>query len=230
MFQPPSPPDYRMTSDLLRIPVGGERIVARYQHVEHPRATVIFAHGNGRDIGDVLGATDQLIALDLDVISFDYRGYGHSGGESSESNAYEDIDAVYRYVTSTGHVDAHDVLVLGHSLGGGPAAWLAQHEPVRGLLLASTFTSAYEVAIPSWIVPFDAFETADRLPDVRVPVVIVHGTNDEIVDVENADRLFAEANEPKRKVLIAGGGHDGIFEHAGSRLGDIVDWLLDQTT
>lgn len=226
MFQAPKPADYDMNPQLLRLPVDDHTIVVQHRTVEAPRATVLFAHGNGRDLGDLFVATDALVAAGFDVVSFDYAGYGHSTGEASEEATYADIAAVYRYVVDELDVEPEDVVAVGHSLGGGPAAWLARHRPTRGLVLASTFTSATNVVLPSWLLPFDSYETVDVLPRIDVPVVILHGSDDSIIDVDNAHDLFDAANEPRRKVIVDGAGHDAIYHEGAPDLVDAVDWVL----
>lgn len=220
-FLPPSPTYAANAPGLVTLRAGDGRIVARVRHADPadpadpasgrpaPRGTVIFAHGNAMDMGDLDSNTAPFRAAGFDVVTFDYRGYGRSTGAASVEHTYEDIDAVYRYVVDDLDVDPADVLVVGQSIGGGSAAWLAEHRPVGGLLLWSSMSSLVAAtAIPTWVVPFDVYETAERLPHLDVPVAIVHGDADEIVPVRNGRTNFAAAHDPKRLLVVPGAGHD----------------------
>lgn len=227
MFKPPTPAGYSMTPALVRLPIGDDSIVARYRHTTAgpARATVLFAHGNGGDLGGTSALEDRLLALQMDVLAFDYRGFGLSSGSPSEDSSYEDIDRAYRFLVNTQHVDPRSIVVLGHSLGGGPAAWLAEHRTVRSLMLVSTFSSAFNVVIPAWTLPIDAYETVDRLPHIKVPVLIVHGDADELIDVDNAHALFDAARRPKRLMIVRDGSHNAIYDPSFD-LPAMFDWLL----
>jgi fermentation-respiration switch protein FrsA (DUF1100 family) len=107
--------------------------------------------------------------------------------------------------------------VHGRSLGGGPAAELASREPVAGLVLESTFTSVLGVSRWGRAFPFDWFRTLRRLNRVRAPVLVIHGTADEVIPLANGRALFHAARGPKQSLWVDGAGHNDLVERAGAR-------------
>lgn len=226
MFKPPSPTYLADDPSLIRLRAGDGTIVARMSTVDDPRATVLFAHGNGGDLGAGVDVVGRFTALGLNVLAFDYRGYGHSSGKPSEEGTYEDIDAAYRYLVDEAQVVPRSIIVVGLSLGGGPAAWLAEHREIGGLLLWSTMASANAtVGGIARILPIDYYETVDRLPDIHVPVAILHGDADDVIPVDNARDNVAETNDPKRLVIVPGAWHGDVpeLEHP---VDELLEWLV----
>ena len=114
-------------------------------------------------------------ALGFSVFAYDYHGYGTSGGKATEQNAYEDIDAAYNYLTQVLKVPPDRIIAHGRSLGGAVAIDLASRKPLGGLVVESSFVSAFRVVTGYRIFPFDKFRNADKIRQVRCPVLIIHG-------------------------------------------------------
>jgi len=89
---------------------------------------------------------------------------------------------------------------------------------VAGLVLVSPFTSAFRVVTKVKVLPFDRFDNLAKIGRVRCPVLIFHGTADDVIPFAHGQTLFAAANEPKRAVWIKGAKHNDIFEIAGERI------------
>ena len=186
------------------------------------RHTVFYFHGNAEDLGDSLPLLRELQAAGFAVLAFDFRGYGLSGGKATEQNVYADTAAVFAYARAQLGVTPERVVVVGRSVGSGPAVDLAAREPVAGLVLISPFTSAFRVLTGVKILPFDRFDNLAKIGRVRAPILIFHGTADEVIPFSHGQKLFAVAPEPKRAVWIEGAGHNDIFELAGEKiLGEI---------
>ncbi len=149
-------------------------------------AHVLFFHGNGGNISHRLVQARALADAGLDVLLFDYRGYGRSTGTPDEAGTYRDARAARAALLAQPGIDAAAILYLGESLGGAVATELALAEPPAGLVLQSTFTSVREMArlhypvVPAALVP-DAYPTLERIARVRCPVLILHGDRDDIV-------------------------------------------------
>ena len=144
------------------------------------------------------------------MLGYDYEGYGTSEGNPSEEAAYQDVDAAYDYLVRVKAVPAECIIVHGWSLGGAVSADLALRRPVTGLVLESTFVSAFRVVTTYPILPFDRFRTAAKLERVHCPVLVIHGTDDEVIGLRNGKMLFEKAHEPKRYVWIQGGRHGNL--------------------
>ncbi len=216
MFQPPAV-TYTSLPGFVRIPVDGDSIAAVWLPNPAARWTVLFSHGNAEDLGDDLPLLGELHDAGFSVLAYDYRGYGASTGWPSEAAAIGDVEAAYAYLTRTLHVPAGRVIVHGRSLGGGPAAALASREPVAGLVLESTFTSALGVSRWGRAFPYDWFRTRRRLKHVRAPVLVIHGTADEVIPIANGRALFRAARGPKQSLWVEGAGHNNLALVAGPR-------------
>lgn len=217
LFQP-HPASYRDTSDILKLATpNGETLSALY--LTHPAAqyTLLYSHGNAQDLGDIRPILTELRALKFNVLAYDYRGYGTSQGKPSEINAYQDIQAAYGFLTEQHQIKGDRIILLGQSIGSGPAVYLATQKPIAGLIIQSGFVSAFRVAVPFPLLPFDKFPNRDRLAQVHAPVLIVHGTQDQLIPFWHAQALYNAANQPKTLVPIPDAGHNDVNEIGGDR-------------
>lgn len=210
----------------------GERLHGWWIPATRSRGHVLHCHGNAGSIADRLFEAQMVTTLGLDVFLFDYRGYGRSSGRPHEQGTYRDARAARAALLAQAGVDERRILYVGESLGGAVATWLALEAPPRGLLLRSTFTSVRAMArvhygfVPAALVP-NAYATIDCIGRLRCPVLIVHGSQDEIVPFAQAEALLAAAAEPKRLVPIEGAGHNDIlgFPAYARALAEWVDSL-----
>ena len=197
------------------------------------RGSVLLCHGNGGDIGLRIPHARLLTAAGFDVLLFDYRGYGRSGGRASEAGTYRDARAALGALLERAGDDR--VFYLGESLGGAVALELAlAHEPA-GLVLLSAFTSVRDMArrhyraIPPATVP-DAYPSLRLIAGLRAPLLVLHGDDDMIVPVEHGRALFDAAPEPKKLVVLPGVGHNDIVSRAGPRIAEeIASWAAGDT-
>jgi pimeloyl-ACP methyl ester carboxylesterase len=220
--------DYR---DLEFASGDGERlhgwwVEARADRVGH----LLLCHGNGGNIGDRVLHAELLTAAGFDVLLFDYRGYGQSTGKPDEDGTYRDARAARECLLDQPGVDPGRVIYLGESLGGAVAVELATEHPPAGLVLLSSFASVRAMAkaqykvLPGPVIP-DVYPSLDRIRDVHVPLLVIHGDSDEIVPFEQGRALFDAAPGPKRFRAVAGAGHNDILDRAGRELAtEIAAW------
>ncbi|WP_299409722.1 alpha/beta hydrolase [Acaryochloris sp. IP29b_bin.148] len=212
----PQPTSYQDTDEILKLPITHkEKISALYLPNPQATLTLLYIHGNAEDLGDIRPRLEQLQQSGLNVFAYDYRGYGTSDGHPSEQNAYQDAQQAYSYLTQTLGVRPNRLLVHGRSLGGGSAVYLAARYPVAGIILESTFTSTFRVVVPFPLLPFDKFTNLDRLKQVKVPVLVMHGEQDQVIPIEHGRRLFEAVSGPKRSLWVAGAGHNNFPQVAG---------------
>jgi abhydrolase domain-containing protein 17 len=205
----PQPASYQDTKEILKIPVTPtERISALYLPNPKSTYTILFINGNASDLGNVRSLLDNFQQWGFSIFAFDYRGYGTSDGKPGERNAYQDVDAAYTYLTQQLKTPPDRIIVYGQSIGGGSAADLASRRPIAGLILESTFTSAFRVVIPFPILPFDKFTNRDKLKKVRSPVLVMHGKADNIIPFHHGQALYDAAPEPKQHLWVTEAGHD----------------------
>ena len=204
----------------LRIPSGSgaERgdLHAWWIPAEKPDApTVLYLHGNFRNISYNLENALRYRALGSNLLLVDYRGYGKStGGKPSEAKVYEDAEAAWQYLVGQRGVKPQQLFIYGHSLGGAVAIDLAlRHPEAAGLITESTFTSMQAMGelkydfLPAGLLLNQRFESLQKITRLKVPLLLIHGTWDQKVPVEMARQLFEAAPQPKTLVMIEGGEH-----------------------
>ncbi|BAZ08264.1 hypothetical protein NIES4071_00690 [Calothrix sp. NIES-4071] len=213
----PQPSSYQDTKEILKL-ISPDGITLSALHLPNPTAkyTILYAHGNAEDLGDIRQTLEELNKLGFSVFAYDYRGYGTSQGTPTEQNAYKDIDTAYNYLTQVLKVAPQNIIVYGRSVGGGSAVDLAARKPVAGLVLESTFTSTFRVKIPFPILPFDRFPNIDKIDDIKSPVLIMHGTDDNVIPFWHSQKLFEKAPSPKLNLWIEGAGHNDFTHVAGN--------------
>lgn len=215
----PQPASYSDTEEILKVPVTPtEEISAVYLPNDQATYTLLYIHGNAEDLGHIRPLLDQLHSWGFSVFAYDYRGYGTSDGKPGERRAYQDADAAYTYLIQQLNIPPEKIIVYGRSVGGGSATELATRYPTTGLILESTFTSAFRVVVPFPLLPFDKFANQRRLDDVDQPVLIMHGEADQTIPFEHGQALYESAPQPKALLWITEAGHDDFAWVAGDQL------------
>ena len=216
MFPAPAPTYGESLHGLVMISgLDGQKFAAVHLHNPRAKHLLIFFHGNGEDLGIDLPRLEQFRAAGFAVLAVDYPGYGVTGGQPSEEGLYAAADAAYTYATGNLGWAKERVIVYGMSLGGSAAVWVASREVVGGLVLESTFMSAYRVMTRWPLVLGDRLPNLSRMKRVRCPVLVMHGTRDGVIDIAHGRALFAAAPEPKRSLWVEGAGHCQVDSVAG---------------
>ena len=191
------------------------------------RGLVLFFPGNAGDRRNRNLDCSDLADMGLDVFLFDYRGYGDNPGSPSEEKLAADARSVWRFATETCRVPPEQILLYGESLGGAVATRLAAERseagtPPAALVLCATFPSLVDVGawhypwLPVRLVLLDRYPSQARIASVTCPVLQVHGTDDDIVPLELARKLFAATPErsadgiANRFVEVPDVGHNDI--------------------
>jgi fermentation-respiration switch protein FrsA (DUF1100 family) len=197
----------------------GERLIAWYAPAKGNQPTILFFHGNA---GDIAGRAERFAyyqAAGYGVMFLSYRGYGASTGSPTEAGLVADANAAYDWLIKNS-VPASRIMLVGESLGTGVAVQLAAHKPVGAIALEAPFTSTADVArLSYWWLPVgllmkDQFKSIDYIKEIRVPLLVLHGTDDRLIPLQIGEKLYAAANEPKEFVSIANGTHGSIFSEA----------------
>jgi pimeloyl-ACP methyl ester carboxylesterase len=188
---------------------------------------VLHLHGNADSAfsASQLKHAQGLRDLGLNVLVVDYRGFGLSPGTATERHVEEDAEAAYQELIHR-QVPAQKIIIWGHSLGSGPAVYLAAMHPVAALVLFGAFTSVPDAAqdiyrhLPvKWLTGIQ-FDSLARIGHVHAPVLIAHSRGDAVIPFHHALQLFAAANEPKRLLPMSApysddlGGHvNALYDH-----------------
>jgi hypothetical protein len=180
------------------------------------RRALLHCHGNAGNIGHRLEHVAIFHALGLDVLLFDYRGYGRSEGTPGETGLYLDAEAAWAHLVARGLRPA-DIVVHGQSMGGAVAAHLAARRQPAALVLESTFTSVPDLAaqlywwLPArWLARL-SLDTRAELAGVRSPLLVIHSRDDEIIPFSHAQALLAAAREPRALAEIQGDHNAGFW-------------------
>ena len=198
----------------------GLELLSWYKAAAPGQPTMVFFQGNAGNIEMRGLKVRPFLDQGIGILLAGYRGYGGNAGTPSEMGLYADGRAALSFLAAQG-VERRRIVLYGESIGTGVAVHLAREaaadEPVGGLVLEAPFTALGDVAqhhyfyLPArWLVR-DRFESAAKIADVRAPVLIVHGEEDDVVPVKFGRRLFDAALEPKRGLWIEGYGHNDLY-------------------
>ncbi len=151
------------------------------------------------------------------MLAVDYRGFGESSDIApTEAYAYQDAEAAWDYLVKLAPGKRH--FIVGHSLGGSIAVELARRRPdASGLVLEATFTSVRDMVdrspwgfLPVGLILTQNFDALAKIGEVRMPVLVTHGTRDTVVPFEMGERLFEAAHAPKKFIRVEGAGHHNL--------------------
>ncbi|KAK7855518.1 alpha/beta hydrolase domain-containing protein 17c [Quercus suber] len=155
----------------------GNKIVAFYLRNPYARLTLLYSHGNAADVGQLYDLFVQLkLNLRVNVMGYDYSGYGASTGKPSESNTYSDIEAVYQCLETEYGISQEDLILYGQSVGSGPTLHLASKLPrLRGVVLHSAILSGLRVLCHvKFTFCFDIYKNINKIKKVKCPVLVIH--------------------------------------------------------
>jgi fermentation-respiration switch protein FrsA (DUF1100 family) len=180
------------------------------------RYTLWFFHGNAESLGDLEPFLRALRDAGYAVFAFDYPGYGQSTGKPSEKTVYASARAARNYLRTVANVPPERTILFGRSLGGGPAVQMATEERNAGLVLQSTFVSAFRVVTRWRLLPFDQYANLGKIAKANCPVLVMHGKADEVIAFHHGEKLFAAAKAPKRHLWVEGARHNDFLAVAGA--------------
>jgi alpha-beta hydrolase superfamily lysophospholipase len=176
---------------------------------------LLYLHGARWDVRSSAGRIRRMHDLGFSVLAIDYRGFGLSTNElPSETLALEDARAAWEWLAQAHPASRR--FIFGHSLGGAVAVQLAAEvgNDTRGLILEGTFTSIADVFgtmawgwLPVSALITQRFDSASRIADVKVPVLVVHGSQDRVIPPSLGRALYERVKSERRFVLVEGGSH-----------------------
>jgi fermentation-respiration switch protein FrsA (DUF1100 family) len=200
------------------------------------KGTVLFLHGNAENISTHFRSVVWLPAQGYNVLALDYRGYGASDGLPTLAGAQQDIDAALRHLLTHQNVDPNRIVIFGQSLGGALAIFYSAHSAyranIRGLISDSAFSDYRQIARDNlakfaltwpfqwlpWLLidndytPIDAVALLDP-----IPLLIIHGDNDQAINMKHGQRLYERANQPKESLIVPNAGHIQSLGSAAAR-------------
>lgn len=186
---------------------------------------LLWFYGNGENIAAIWPIIRDFRPPKAAVLVVDYPGYGASEGKASEAGMYEAADLAYDALSRRPEVDPRRIYAYGRSLGSAAATHIASNREVAGLILESPFTSAKDMAarhyrfVPKALVRL-RLDNLGRMPSIRCPTLIFHGTSDMLVPMRMGQDVAAAAGGPVELVMIDGSGHNDTYDLGGNAYRD----------
>lgn len=180
--------------------------------------TLLYVHGNGKNIGANVEQASLFQQLGFDVFLFDYRGYGKSPGDfPTEAQVYEDAEIALNYLRQQRGIPTSEIAVYGHSLGGAIAIDLATRYPdLAGLIVESSFTSMRDMVryagrynfFPIDLILHQEFDSIAKVRSLSMPILLIHGTRDRTTPYPMSQTLFVAISSPKQLLLVPDADHN----------------------
>ena len=219
--------------DVIRIPRPDGRRLAAYD--VQPKGmgsggpVVVFFHGNAGNIGSRAGWVESFATgTAARTLLVDYSGYGGNPGSPSEEEVYRDGLAVMDFLQESG-VPSQNIVLYGESLGGAVAIYVASQRACAGLVVQSSFSSMSSMAfrIYPWlplasVLARGSFPNAERISELGLPILVVHGDRDEIIPFKEGRKLHAAAPKTAQFLVVEGAGHNDFFAWAGDSYLDML--------
>jgi fermentation-respiration switch protein FrsA (DUF1100 family) len=227
----PAPPDLDSVPGFQEISYrteDGLDLRALYRRAAPGKLTLVYFHGNADGLSGSLQVTGRLAAEGYGLLLVGYRGYDGNPGSPTEHGLYADGRSAIRWLSEHG-VPSSDTVLVGNSLGSGPATELAANFPVAGLVLISGYTSLPDVGasvypfIPVKLLMRDRFDNIGKIGRVAAPILILHGTADWTIPYDHAVALAAAAGNRAQVMPFEGIGHELVSSSALSPV--IGRWL-----
>jgi fermentation-respiration switch protein FrsA (DUF1100 family) len=194
----------------------GLELIAWYKAASANQPTLLYLHGNAGHIGHRMALVRQFLSAGFGVLLLEYRGYGGNKGKPSEEGLYRDARSAMHFLEQQSPAAKPPVL-YGESLGSGVAIKMASEFPVCALILQSPYTSLPALARYHYpwifIAPADKFNSLALISSIKVPLLILHGKEDQIVPFKQALMLYNQANEPKKMIAMDNKGHNNLWDN-----------------
>jgi pimeloyl-ACP methyl ester carboxylesterase len=219
-----TPADYNLPFQDIYIHVDDgndeiERIHAWWLPAESPGDRyLLYLHGSALNIGANITHARRFHQMGFSVLLVSYRGYGKSDGTfPSEAQVYSDARAAWSFMAEQKGIDPETIFIYGHSLGGAVAIQLAvDHPDAGGLIVEAAFTSIADMALqipkyrifPIELIVNQRFDSIDKVGQLQVPVLYIHGTDDKLVPYDMSRDLYKRTASAKQLKFIPGGGHN----------------------
>lgn len=208
----------------------GLALDAWYHDPASTAPVVIVFNGNAGNRSDRAPLGAALADRGFGVLLADYRGYGSNEGHPTEAGLALDARAARQYVGENS--PGHPVCYFGESLGAAVAVELATEFPPAALILRSPFTSLADVAavhypfLPVRLMLRDRYPSLRRITSLEVPLLVIAGSADSIIPINQSEEMFQAAGRPERLVVIDGADHNDFELLAGPDLVDAVSEFI----
>lgn len=196
----------------------GAKIATYYRQAKRGMPTILWSHGNAEDIGYLTDLFDNFSNEGFGIYAYDYPGYGISDGTPTEKSCFTAAHTAWRELTENKKITSDKIIILGQSVGSGPASWLANKEQASSLILLSPFVSTYRVLTRIPLFPADKFKNINHIKKSQTPLLIIHGKRDKVIAQWHGRKLYKNHLGPKEFIDIKEAGHNDIHQIAGDQI------------
>jgi fermentation-respiration switch protein FrsA (DUF1100 family) len=164
--------------------------------------TIVYFHGNAGKLENRIHKLNHFKDMDVNFLIIAWRGFSENTGKPSEEGLYIDGISAVNWLKNLG-LKENDIVLYGESLGTGVATHIAQNNNYAGLVLETPFTSMIEAAknfypyIPVALLLKDKYENQNKIKNIKIPVLVMHGEKDQIVPFWMGKKIYEIANQPK---------------------------------
>ncbi len=197
----------------------GETLVLWQSPATGDRPTILFLHGNAGEIADRADRLAFYQARGYGTAFVSWRGYGGSSGRPTETGLLIDAKTAYDHLRAQG-LPPDRIVLVGESLGTGPAVMTAAANPVGAVILEAPYSAAVDIArraypwAPVGLLMKDQYRSRDHIAAINSPLLILHGEADRVIPQGFGRRLFDLAREPKTFLSLGPVGHEALFSPA----------------
>ena len=182
------------------------------------KGLIFYLHGNAGSLDAWGGVAETYIRLQYDIFLLDYRGYGKSEGAiGNEAQLFQDVQVAYNEMLK--RYSENSIVVLGYSIGTGPATKLASTNHPKLLILQAPYYSLTDVVkhtfpfVPGFLLKYK-LETYKYIRDCKMPIVLIHGDQDEVIYYGSSLKLKELLKKSDTLITIQGLGHNGMTHHS----------------
>lgn len=182
------------------------------------KITIFFCHGSKGNISQYKNIVEVCDYIDVNLVLFDYRGYGKSSGYVTQKNILKDGEVVYDYYSEI--INSTKTIIMGESLGGAVATYLASIKECKGLVLVSTFDSLSGIVLNmnknSWVnkflsyivsIVYENLESWRAIQDVHVPILMFHSSEDRLININSSKNLYSNISHNDKEFVKIKGTH-----------------------
>ena len=186
-----------------------------YKSKESSNKVILWSHGNAANSYERSEYFYELTkCLNVNVMAYDYQGYGLSEGYYGENNCYDDIESIINYIKEN---RGWEIYLVGHSLGTGVVIdYLSKNEWKNNVVLISPYKSILSIKLnrlADYLYYVDMFNNKDKLKHINCPIKIIHGNCDELINIKHGQELYNKlSNKSLPPLWIENCGHDDIIE------------------
>jgi hypothetical protein len=214
----------------------GETLHCLWVESQPEAGVVIYFHGNAGHIYDRASTLLKLSEFGWSVLGVSYRGYGKSTGSPSEKGIYRDAQAALNYAQQELNTPLSRIVIYGRSIGSAAAVDVCQNNSPAGLILITPLTSGKAMAKEMGLgalagLAGESFDNRGKLKHIEPPLLIIHGTDDDVVPYSMGKKLYARYSGPKTFVTIEKGRHNSLeFDNPQKYWGAVQTFLRAVTT